>query len=197
MPNASNKTVAERQFKAHGLDCLVLWIGNSYSEHGGHRTGYVRVPDGHPWHGVAYNEDVPGGAATDYSGRTVESAGFAGQVALLSGAVDEWARRVEAHVEVHGGLTYSGKKPNDAAEEGWWFGFDCAHLDDTPMRWDEKAVSDECESLAQQIAAVLVDQEGGEEEPASGRDQATGEPASPAPLPSENNPGSAGSEVQS
>lgn len=34
------------------------------------------------------------------------------------------------HLQVHGGITYSGK---DADDEGWWVGFDCCHALDAPL----------------------------------------------------------------
>lgn len=64
-------------------------------------------------------------------------------------------------VSVHGGLTYAGNLRGD----GWWIGFDCAHFGDfvpalretsSDRRWTVDGVVDECEHLAEQIAARSV-----------------------------------------
>lgn len=144
----------ERQWKAHGLDCLVLWIDTSYGDDGGHRTGYVRVPNDHPFHGKNYRDDA--GSPADVEDRTMDDAGMAGMIAALGGpeGVERYSGRVEAHVGVHGGLTYADEQPTAAVEKGWWFGFDCAHLDDRASHWTEGRVAAEVERLAAQLAAI-------------------------------------------
>lgn len=59
MSNAS----VERVWSAHGLDCAVLFVHTGWGP--GHRCGYVRVPDDHPWKGIAYNESAPGPPPSD------------------------------------------------------------------------------------------------------------------------------------
>ncbi len=49
----------EREWKAFGLSCAVV-----QNREAGHRCGYVRVPPGHPAHGLGYDSldlDVHGG----------------------------------------------------------------------------------------------------------------------------------------
>lgn len=147
------RSVIERQWTAHGLDCAVLRLTSSYMDH---RCGYVRVPDDHPWHGLGYADDAPQGPAA-YADRTTDDAGMGGMIALLGGqqGVETWARRIEAHVAVHGGLTFAGSAPGDLPE-GWWFGFDCAHLDDTLDVWTEDRVATEVERMAEQVAAAAA-----------------------------------------
>lgn len=70
----------------------------------------------------------------------------------------------DVDVIVHGGLTYSnecrGHICHDAAQEVWWFGFDCGHCDDLipSLAWCGGVyrtftyVTLECLALAQQIA---------------------------------------------
>lgn len=142
----------ERQWTAHGLDCAVVWtdMGARY----GHRCGYVRVPEDHPWHGLDYDAPALEGPA-DYEGRSLDDAGMSGTIAALAGQLDEWATRIEGHVAIHGGLTYAGCGVSDLSR-GWWFGFDCAHLDDTPAEWTEQRTAEEVERLAEQVAAVGV-----------------------------------------
>jgi len=76
-------------------------------------------------------------------------------------------------VQVHGGLTFSGRsnccersivvEPGES-DDVWWLGFDCSHLGDiTPMRLscysdehyrDIDYVARECRSMAKQLAAM-------------------------------------------
>ena len=77
-----------------------------------------------------------------------------------------------AHIEVHGGLTFSDfcqPDENEAEsichipapgepERVWWLGFDCAHSRDGSPKWPEglyrtlQFVQTECESLAAQLS---------------------------------------------
>lgn len=105
-----------------------------------------------------------------------------GYVKVLPG--HPWFGRDDDDVsaEVHGGLTYSAAdEPCDGAgaDDGWWVGFDCGHLQDLPDSslaktpealpycaimeahiWpgsqvrDQAYVEAECRSLCEQAAAV-------------------------------------------
>ena len=63
-------------------------------------------------------------------------------------------------VNVHGGLTYSGKDPpahssTENIEEGyWWFGFVTAHYNDTLTTCPKSYVEAEADRLYQQAYAV-------------------------------------------
>jgi hypothetical protein len=148
-----SRSTIEREWEAHGLRCAVLMVELGYGP--GHRCGYVMVPEGHPFHGLGYSDEAPNGTA-DYTDRDVDDAGMGGMIALLGGekSVDEWAQRVEAHIAVHGGLTYSGKAPGDVQGDGWWFGFDCAHAGDEPSWWTEDRVAEEADRVAEQLAQI-------------------------------------------
>lgn len=124
----------ESSFTHEGLNCTVLWV--SPPGIGGHRCGYVNIPEGHPWHGKEYDDVVVGEPSE-------------GDDAWM----EDYERRMEGIVRVHGGLTYSGRSLV-GMPDGWWVGFDCAHYQDTPERCTEDYVSAECRSLAEQIAAV-------------------------------------------
>lgn len=116
----------------------------------GHRCGYVNVPEEHPLYGCDYNDPHQ-----DLNGE----------------------RPVEVF-EVYGGLTFSRSLVRNA-EEGWYFGFDCAHYGDAPdyeaykkymgehfnqKTWDDlygdgahrtlDFCIEECEKLAQQLVKV-------------------------------------------
>lgn len=138
----------ERTWTVHDLPCAVLLMDM------GHRCGYVSVPEGHPYHGLGYSDQAPNGPA-DYEDRPIDDAGMGGMIAMLGGAegLDTWANRIEAHIAVHGGLTYTGTHPGDLPK-GWWFGFDCAHADDDASYWTEDRVASEVERMAEQLAAV-------------------------------------------
>src|SRR5438309_4447716 len=66
-------------------------------------NGYVAIPKDHPLFGKDYSQSV-----CDHPGCYKHS--------------------IESLINVHGGITYSGKD-----EDGfWWFGFDTAHSSDDP-----------------------------------------------------------------
>ena len=164
----------EASGQAHGLDWVVLALTT------GHRCGYVRVPDDHPWFGKDSSDQVPGPAVL--ADRTVDGGVMGGMLAVLSDSVDEWLQRIAGRLEVHGGITYAGARPSDDSGEGWWFGFDCAHtndakdlslIDDPVLRGiygrpsssgevvrTAEFAQTECESLAAQLAAVSETRDG-------------------------------------
>lgn len=76
-----------------------------------HRCGYVRVLEKHPLFNV-----------------------FLRDFYKLTNSDDIYL------VDVHGGITFSGKFKDD--DEGWWIGFDCAHLGDRKHpdyeKWEEE-----------------------------------------------------------
>lgn len=114
----------EKSGEAWGLRYSVLAMDM------GHRCGYVRVPEGHPWFGLKHWD------ATDGRKRNVTERG------LPDWDADddiEYEDRIETMLRVHGGITYSGDEPNEECQRGWWFGFDCAHLGDSP---DPELMSD-------------------------------------------------------
>ena len=135
----------------------------------GHRCGYVGVPEGHPLHGVSYNEHTPNvrpvGAAEPFGKR--------GILSLLTADMEH--QRLDIIFDVHGSLTFSNTRKDGGAL--WWFGFDCAHSDDLPSpEWIAKQSAvmkglyshrdgehrsldycvQECESLAQQIVERTI-----------------------------------------
>lgn len=144
-------SVKEQEWDAHGLRCHVV------RTRFGHRCGYVAVPEGHPWHGKGYDDPVAT-TGPDLDGLTVESAfeNLGVITAFVAGSseggIDRLAATPAGQVLVHGGVTYAGP----AKDGGWEFGFDCAHLDDTPERWTLEAVVAETERMAEQIASLKV-----------------------------------------
>lgn len=95
--------------------------------------GYARVPDGHPWVGVAGDEPAPGpGVDLDQPGE--QAMDDYGAITIFATAitddVDAFDRTLAAHVPVHGGLTWTGPMPIAGAPHGWWLGFDCNHAGD-------------------------------------------------------------------
>lgn len=131
--------------------------------------GYVRVPPGHPLHGVDYNEPTlaiqPEWILEQPLGKRSPIAVFTALaihgVKALNG--ESVARTPELLFDVHGGLTWSGKMEDDP--EGWWFGFDAAHYNDEIFLFPELLgfqgsgrvrrsvdyMAEDCERLAEQI----------------------------------------------
>lgn len=68
--------------------------------------------------------------------------------------------QISYFLNVHGGITYSSGSDDYPikSENTWWFGFDCAHLDDTPEKCSEAYVTEECEYLSRQLADYAVSQ---------------------------------------
>lgn len=115
----------------------------------GHRCGYVAVPVGHPLHGVAYSQQTD--ALLPIADG--EPIGKRGAIDIFLLAFDEKRRQSPTGVfNVHGSLTFSGKRegPDDPLH---WFGYDCAHCDDSRDNGGQPLdyCIDECESLAKQI----------------------------------------------
>lgn len=141
-------TLVERAWTHAGLDCIVVLQSL------GHRCGYVRVPNGHPWHGKAYNDLVPGPIDLDAE-RSMDDVDILALFAAgISDNLDAFAATVSGRVAVHGGVTFGDDWRPKGGPRGWWFGFDCAHAGDTPDVWTEDAVAAETERMADQIAAA-------------------------------------------
>lgn len=65
------------------------------------------------------------------------------------------------NVQVHGGLTYSGRglmpeDLQDLCEDYWVLGFDTCHLDDNSINQDEEYVLEELESLKKQAEEACL-----------------------------------------
>jgi hypothetical protein len=77
-------STVEKTWQAHGLDCAVLLMDM------GHRCGYCRVPESHPWFKLDYDQE------------------------------DAQSRQISGCVEVHGGLTFSGLRSGDLPVGWWF-----------------------------------------------------------------------------
>jgi len=122
----------------------------------GHICGYVAVAEGHPLHGVHYDEE-----AECLRGKLPEvmegTTGKRGIITILCAAVDKPRATMDLVFDVHGSVTYTGKGERSCLpkENGvWWIGFDTAHCDDNPEDCNESYCANECERLAAQIAEV-------------------------------------------
>lgn len=158
----SGATVAKDWTTAAGLRAVVLMTSM------GHHCGYVAVPAGHVLHGCEYSAPHAALSTPDDD----EPLGKRSPIAVMCAALD--ASRLQAPdmvFNVHGGLTYSGGSatyPAVSDDAPWWFGYDCAHLGDSPKPASSDAEDSyfygsggefrdldycaaECESLARQI----------------------------------------------
>ena len=115
----------------------------------GHLCGYVGVGKDHKFYGRAY--DAPSGI--DLPDDT--KIGNRGVIDLFLFAMRENPLQdvpISMLFDVHGSLTYSGGEGYPIESDGlWWFGFDCAHADDTPETCNLPYVEKECEQLAKQL----------------------------------------------
>lgn len=164
----------ERDFISHNLRCVVLALNI------GHRCGYVGVPRNHPLYGISYNDQTP--ILKAIWERAKDGAiGKRGILPVFCQAFEDDSElpRVDVVFDVHGGITYSdSNKEYPAPNNGlWWFGFDCGHAGDAKdesimdasqialeRKYNffhggtirtEEYVAAECESLAEQLAALF------------------------------------------
>lgn len=97
-----NKYIIELEFTHKGLECVVIFTDM------GHRCGYVGVEEGSPLFGIDYDEPI-----------------------IVAENGDSLAP--EDLFGVPGGLNYSDDLCHaiDKKRPLWWFGFDCAHCNDS------------------------------------------------------------------
>jgi len=151
------------EFEHAGLKCLILRHHEML-----HLNGYVGVPRNHPWYGVDYNQCLRGCKGKPNP--------------IISSVISypcTWESDHESPenlIDVHGGLTFSGKGDGKQRPAGyWWFGFDCAHAFDLvpqllELRGGEYRehetyrnfayVRAEVKRLAEQLASIKQREEG-------------------------------------
>ena len=158
----------ESIFKHKELDCVIIFTLS------GHRCGYVGVTKDSPLFNISYGEDLKKPELLKELKQTkLDKRGI---IPLFC-----WDREKvtpEILFNVHGGITYSDKGcyPITRSYEIWWFGFDCAHLNDVKDKqafasyFPDKELSiysftsgsirtheyvkQECKNLAEQILCV-------------------------------------------
>lgn len=134
-----------------GLDCHIYPCNFGNGRY--HLCGYVRIPEGHPLHGVDYSCPVPQSLIEARERVLQEPVGKRGIIDVFcmgSGA----EMRSGVLFNVHGGITFSGQFRAIKDAPGFWYGFDCGHHGDNNDRCDSAYVRAECESLARQLAAL-------------------------------------------
>lgn len=147
-------------FKAHGLKCAMRRNGL------GAWCGYVRVGEDHPLHNVKYStphESLSGLMGERMDRPVGDAPGMAVMLGALSGTIEASA---EAAIDVHGGITFSGKPAGtNHNDPGWWFGFDCSHYGDLTPKIDfagdgtyrtAEYVRSETEKLAEQLQRIAA-----------------------------------------
>lgn len=138
-----------------------------------HRCGYVGVPSGHPFHSKSCSEQLDLIRRESVDGAVLGKKSPILVVTATCGSDGEGVirRSLDVACDVHGGLTYAGQlKAEYDTNNLWWFGFDCAHLDDAEIELDPRHsrsfregevrtleyVVSECESLARQIVDLAT-----------------------------------------
>lgn len=145
-------------FEHCGLKCSIRRMPNM-----GHLCGYVSVSDDHPWYGKTYDDrvHVPKLAERQISMDKVGAITMFCASALCD--IESEQAAIVLVLEVHGGITYSGRLNGDDGNL-WWFGFDCSHCDDLqphPKFTHERGVyrnfeyvKTETQGLAEQLAKI-------------------------------------------
>lgn len=132
-----------------GMPVVVLFA-EGYNPH---RCGYVGVNNNHKLYGLDYRDKI-------YMGKdwiANREIGDRGVLSLFCFALNDDKENIPLDVlfEVHGGLTFSsgrdGWKDYPILSDFWFFGFDCAHSDDTLSKWSFRRVWNETRKLADQI----------------------------------------------
>jgi len=134
------------KFEHAGLQCIIRPGGFEGF------CGYVAVPEGHPLHGVDYGAECAA-LAEAHKLALQGPVGKRGVMTLFRGDV----ACPETVFNVHGSLTFSGafRREPELDPSLWWFGFDTAHANDGPSVQNVEYVTEECKSLADQIAALF------------------------------------------
>lgn len=100
------------------------------------RCGYVGVPCEHPMYEVKYNGCILGCKSVTKELQRLDNMPADMKMPMHTSwpCVDgEWGYKHPSPgqvIEVHGGLTFSGRDLTDMKPELWYFGFDCAHAGD-------------------------------------------------------------------
>ena len=152
-PANTRYTVESSWITGAGLPAVII-IGSQ-----GHRCGYVAVSKISPLYGVEYAAQIP-----QITKEVVDNTaiGTKSPIIILTAGVnaddeDSIRRSLDILIDVHGGLTYSGKAdgyPVKLDNPGWWFGYDCDHYgDDHTGGQPNWYCRKQCEFLAKQLAA--------------------------------------------
>jgi len=121
----------ESDFEYKGYRCVVVF------QRMGHRCGYVGITNEHPLHGVGYGDKAEVLKKSDIENQPIGNRGI---IPLM--CMDNESEEItpDCYFNVHGGITYAGGGETYPVESDnlWWFGFDCAHYDDSPDYYKAK-----------------------------------------------------------
>lgn len=122
----------------------------------GHRCGYVGINGDHPLFGVEYSSPIKSKSKKDIEGLPI---GDRGIIPIFCASLSGDSVSPELYFDVHGSITYSGGEdyPVKTTQKTWWYGFDCAHCDDTPEKWTSDKVVAETIRLADQLIAFAAE----------------------------------------
>ncbi len=147
--------VIEKEWESSGFKCVVL---NLIERTPPHRCGYVGISQNHPLHGCEYNTHSFA-LIKAWEAAKNGPVGKRGIISLFcASTIDAERATPELVFDVHGGITYSGSNENGyppaTPDDLWWYGYDCAHCDDTPEKCTLEYCVNECENLAKQLAEI-------------------------------------------
>ena len=123
----------ESDFEYDGYRCVIVF------QKGGHRCGYVGIPQTHPFYGVNYSDKVDVLKFDNIKEQNIGKRGIIPVMCMAFEDSDDGCLRPDCYFDVHGGITYSDKGSYPVESDLWWFGFDCAHAGD---RKDYKQVAE-------------------------------------------------------
>lgn len=139
----------EKDYQYSGCRCVVIMTSM------GHRCGYIGINKSHPLYGAHYSKksEILQSRLEWLKNQEIGKRGI-----IPTFCWDGKSVSPEILFEVHGGITFSngGEKSEYPVESNlWWFGFDCAHLDDNPVRCNTAYCVEECNSLAKQLTELM------------------------------------------
>jgi hypothetical protein len=137
-----------------GLPGKIVEVDMGYSGRW-HRCGYVGISNDSLLYGIEYGDQIDLLTADDVDNAEIgkKSPILAITACVRSDGDGQVRRSLDVAIDVHGGLTFSGKM---GGSDLWWFGFDTAHHGDNDFGGQsEEYVKEEIERLAKQISALM------------------------------------------
>jgi len=120
----------------------------------GHRCRYVGIPETHPLYKKHYSDPIPENLVSIWEKIKQETVGKRGIIEIFLVAVSEDYSNIGLLFDVHGGITFSAHAFKSDYPNHWFFGYDCAHYDDSPSVQTIDYCVTECLFLADQLKEI-------------------------------------------